>query len=239
MAGSTRDGMESITTTTVSMTTRDSLARLPTTFGEWEQETWLGRGEQSRHEFDLHDPAPADPHDQCPRGGAASDVVIDATTWAASTRWSGRRAHPRARAPAFNIYSGIIDILINPDGSVVPTTIYSSPSSLQMDGSFYHFWLAERGDVYPPTVTATTQRPGLSGAAFRLPVRPAHAVTAISQANPAPHRSMPTPRWSQQPALPVIKGEIRIVTLFTRTRPGHDQRQVRSFNVNNVNQPFL
>ena len=53
-----------------------------------------------------------------------SGVVIEASSWNVTNE--------RTRVPggAFNIYSGFIDILLNPDGSAVPTTIYSSPSSV-------------------------------------------------------------------------------------------------------------
>ena len=46
-----------------------------------------------------------------------------------------------------NPYTGYVDILLYPNGSVVPTTIYSTPSSFGMSGAFFHFWLAERSDV--------------------------------------------------------------------------------------------
>jgi len=83
-----------------------------------------------------------------------SNVVIDLTTWATT--------HERSRFPIppavngtgtsqiINPYSGSVDIVVNPDGSVVPTTIYSSPSSFGINGAFLHFWLAERSDVTAP-----------------------------------------------------------------------------------------
>lgn len=45
---------------------------------------------------------------------------------------------------------GSVDVLLDPAGRLVPTTIYSSPSSLGMGSSFLHFWLADRGDVGLP-----------------------------------------------------------------------------------------
>jgi hypothetical protein len=33
---------------------------------------------------------------------------------------------------------------------VVPSTVYSSPSSFGLNGAFLHFWLAERSDVTAP-----------------------------------------------------------------------------------------
>ena len=48
-----------------------------------------------------------------------------------------------------------MDILLNPNGTVVPTTEYSSPSSFGMNSAFYHFWLAERGDLFDPVANAS------------------------------------------------------------------------------------
>ncbi len=139
---------------------------------------------------------------------------------------------------AFNLYSGLIDVLINPDGSVVPTTIYSSPSSLQMDGSFYHFWLAERGDVYPPTFTAasktTTAAPSLvAGYPFSLP-QPLSANLASSPNGVNSYNAL----VMANPAVPYLKGEMRIVTLFTRTGQ-ITTNESPIFDVNNVSQPFF
>jgi hypothetical protein len=81
-----------------------------------------------------------------------SNVVIDATT-ALTTR-------ERSRLP-IDPLTGYVDILIKPDGSVVPTTIYSSPSSV-LPGLvpwFTHFWLAERADVVPPVGTVSPELP--------------------------------------------------------------------------------
>ncbi len=46
-----------------------------------------------------------------------------------------------------NKYTGFVDILLNPDGSVRPSVFYSTPSSIGMAGAFAHFWLGERADV--------------------------------------------------------------------------------------------
>ena len=70
------------------------------------------------------------------RSHLPSNIVIDLTTWA-----THRRSDPACRS---NPYTGYVDILLNPTGDVVPTTLYSSPSSLGLAGAFYHFWLAER-----------------------------------------------------------------------------------------------
>ena len=75
-----------------------------------------------------------------------TNVVIDLTTWG-NPAVSGSA---RGRSPpggAINPITGYVDILLNPNGTVVPTTIYSTPSSFGMSGAFFHFWLAERSDV--------------------------------------------------------------------------------------------
>ncbi len=46
-----------------------------------------------------------------------------------------------------NPYSGTVDIVLKPDGTVVGTTIFSSQSSIGLAGSFLHCWLSERSDV--------------------------------------------------------------------------------------------
>ena len=58
----------------------------------------------------------------------------------------------RSRLPV-DPTTGYVDILLNPNGTVVPTTVYSSPSSFGMNSAFYHFWLAERGDLFDPLAT--------------------------------------------------------------------------------------
>jgi len=88
-----------------------------------------------------------------------SNVIIDLTTWA-TTHERSRFPLPTSLLPTngagqptsqvVNPYSGSVDIVVNPDGSVVPTTVYSSPSSFGINGAFLHFWLAERSDVTAP-----------------------------------------------------------------------------------------
>ena len=161
-----------------------------------------------------------------------SDVVIDASGWGLGT-------NERTRVPssAFNAFSGVIEIMINPDGSVVPTTLYSSPSSLGMSGAFYHFWLAERGDVYPPTLnSAGVPAPLATGDPFYLPM----PLSAISQANPTAAATLDAyfGLVAATPGLPYLKGELRIVTLFSRSGQ-ITTNENPTFNVLNVNQPFL
>lgn len=83
-----------------------------------------------------------------------AQVVIDATSW------SGTRE--RSRLPV-DRFTGSVELLINPDGTAVPTTLYSTPSSVGMDGAFLHFWLAERPDVASPAVGVSPAVPAPKG----------------------------------------------------------------------------
>src|SRR5262249_44755020 len=65
-------------------------------------------------------------------------MVIDAT--------SSFDTRERSRLPV-NPFNGYVDIILNPDGTVLPNVQYSSPSSFNLGASFYHFWLAERQDL--------------------------------------------------------------------------------------------
>jgi prepilin-type N-terminal cleavage/methylation domain-containing protein len=165
-----------------------------------------------------------------------SDVVIDASSWGAATFWGGQPERSRVPGSAFNIYTGVIDVLVNPDGSIVPTTVYSSPSSMQMNAAFFHFWLAERGDIYGPTVA--NGAPALaSGFNFTLPMPP--DAISLSQSAPfgTPTKDAYATLMTQLP-LPVLKGESRIVTLFTRSGQ-ISTNDNPTFNVLNVSQPFF
>ena len=83
-----------------------------------------------------------------------SNVVVDLTTWATTQERS------RLQVDRF---TGFVDVMVYPNGSVVPTTIYSTPSSIGMAGAFAHFWLAERSDVQAPTGTVAPTLPTPAG----------------------------------------------------------------------------
>ena len=108
-----------------------------------------------------------------------SNVVVDLTTWN-STR-------ERSRLPV-NLYTGCVEVLVNPGGDVVPTTIYSTPASFGMSSAFFHFWIAERSDVFNPG-TGTT-----------APLLPLPAGIGAS------------PQDGRQ-----IQGPYQLLTLFTRS----------------------
>ncbi|MGC8641511.1 MAG: pilus assembly FimT family protein [Isosphaeraceae bacterium] len=140
-----------------------------------------------------------------------TNVVIDATTWAAPPGVTQTVFPPyvqeRSRFPipalgfgstsqVVNPYSGTIDIMVNPDGSVVPTTIYSSPTSFGLNGAFLHFWLAERSDVTGPVLNANG-----------VPV-------------PGTFSYLPLPAGLAPTNLPTgaeLKGEYSLLTVYSRT----------------------
>ena len=131
--------------------------------------------------------------------------------------------------------------MINPDGSVVPTTLYSSPASIGMAGAFYHFWLAERGDVYPPPSTPTASDvDGVVGSDRAIPFLLPMPLTAISQSSPTATATADAyaPLALANASLPVLKGELRIVTVFSKTGQ-ISTNENPTFNVLNTNQPFL
>lgn len=112
---------------------------------EWELEQWIGAIGQR---VSVPYTARRRPY---PTSGSReialpTSVVIDLSTWG-STR-------ERSKLPV-NPWTGEVEVLVQPDGTVVPTMIYSSPSSFGMDSAFDHFWLAERSDVGMPSGSAT------------------------------------------------------------------------------------
>jgi prepilin-type N-terminal cleavage/methylation domain-containing protein len=116
-----------------------------------------------------------------------TNVVVDLTTWNTNIFTAGSE---RSRVPV-NPYTGYVDILVNPDGTVVPTTIYSSPASFGMGSAFFHLWLADRSDVVPPVLpTAKSIPPYL----------------------PVPQGLAPALFGGQ-----AIKGNYGLLTLFSRT----------------------
>ena len=134
-----------------------------------------------------------------------SNVVVDLTTWNAqyfnatfSSTTGVSYVSERSRLPV-DPTTGYVDILLYPNGTVVPTTEYSSPSSFGMNSAFYHFWLAERGDLFDPAANP--------GVPYLLPMVPGPGsayLTAYPNANdPLGTRA--------------LKGERRLMTLFTRT----------------------
>jgi prepilin-type N-terminal cleavage/methylation domain-containing protein len=127
-----------------------------------------------------------------------TNVVIDMTTW-------GNAFQERSQFPpgVINPFTGYVDILLYPNGTVVPTTIYSAPSSFGMGGAFFHLWLAERSDVAAIKLDQNGNAiPLVTGQPVFLPVGTIKQQLALA-ANPYTGQS--------------LQGEYRIVSLFTRT----------------------
>ena len=126
-----------------------------------------------------------------------SNVVVDLTTWNPSVFGSGFVSE-RSRLPV-DPTTGYVDILLYPNGTVVPTTEYSSPSSFGMNSAFYHFWLAERGDLFDPVAN--------TGIPYLLPMVPG---STYPGGTPYPFPNDPL-------GTRALKGERRLMTLYTRT----------------------
>jgi hypothetical protein len=155
---------------------------------EWEQEAWLGDANKGLTSVPYTIRRRPSPIPGAREISLPTSMVIDATSW-------GNAAPERSRLPLKSSgarFSGYVDILLNPDGTVIPTTIYGTPSSVGMDQAFYHFWLAERQDL-ARVVLPTGQ------AVPTLPVPPG------------------VPTGVTYPGDAQIKGQYSIVTLFART----------------------
>ena len=142
-----------------------------------------------------------------------SNVVVDLTTWNPSAFGAGY-VKERSRLPV-DATTGNVDILLYPNGTVVPTTLYLSPSSFGMNSAFYHFWLAERGDLFDPIANANVP--------YLLPM-------VAGSPN--------YPNASDSYGTRALSGERRLMTLYTRTGQ-LITNQVETFNGNNPVLPFL
>lgn len=180
---------------------------------EWEPEAWHGslggKGAVNvAYSIDRRPvPGPASRSMSLPSG-----VVIDLTTWGANLE--------RSRVgPFMNTTTGFVDIMVNPDGTIAPSSPYSSPSSFGMGSTFVHIWLANRSDLLPPS-------------GLQVPSLPVGVIG--SSASPMPY---PGPR---------ILGDYAIVTIFTRSgkvsvsdNPPFDDPSSPSSGVYNPGWPFL
>lgn len=134
-------------------------------------------------------------------------VVVDLTGWALNQP-------ERSRLPVDPV-SGTVDILLDPSGRVIPTTRYSSPTSFGMNQSFYHIWVAERSDLAelrsdggtPPSAV-----PLVTGGAFYLPMP-----LGMNRESDADGPNGYDLLVNSNPTLPYLKGEMRLLTLSTRT----------------------
>lgn len=169
----------------------NNLDGVPDNLPEWERETWRGSiasHSQANLAYTIERrPAPG-PNAQAV--ALPSAMVVDATTWHTSRE--------RSRLPV-NPLTGVVDIVVNPDGTVVPTTVYSTPSSRGMSAAWLHVWLAEREDVIAPREdSGGNLLPWAPGAAYTLPIpEPGSAVGSL----PGPY----------------LKGERMLVSLEVRS----------------------
>lgn len=98
---------------------------------EWEQETWLGSLTASVTGQPYTIRRRPVPGQNARETVFPSNVVLDLS---------------RSKIPT-NPLTTAIDIIVYPDGSMAPALLYSTPSSITLGGSFFHFWLAERSDI--------------------------------------------------------------------------------------------
>ena len=124
------------------------------------------------------------------------NVVVDFTSW-------GNPSPERSRVPAlaFDTYNGYVDILVYPNGQLVPSTYFSSPASMGLSSNFIHLWLAERGDVASPAGTFVNGNWSVPS----LPSLPIGTIQRVPGSVNVPYNG------------PQIKGEYRLVSFFART----------------------
>ncbi len=66
-------------------------------------------------------------------------VVIDATAWNTTAE--------RSRLP-IDSNTLYVDVMVQPNGQVIPNSLYSNPAAFGLAAAFYHFWLTDREDVH-------------------------------------------------------------------------------------------
>jgi prepilin-type N-terminal cleavage/methylation domain-containing protein len=145
---------------------------------EWESEVWdaaLAGGVTAVPYVIRRRPAPVP---SALAEGLPAGVVIDCTTWATSRERSRCLLDP---------YTGVVELLVNPDGSLVQQMLYSTPASLPMAAAFVHLWVCERGAIAAPAASGPPYLPMPSG----TPGRPSMA--------------------------PPLEGERRLVSIHART----------------------
>jgi hypothetical protein len=148
-------------------------------------------------------------------------IVIDATSW------NSPAGAERSRLPV-DPRTLYVDILVNANGQVVPTTAYSSPTAFS-NLPFYHFWLTEREDVHelsdlwglnPSSPLGAAANPN-SGSSFELPLPSSF------------YANLGTPPASGT----ALRGERALVTLFARTGQ-ITNNTLENFSITDINAPF-
>lgn len=176
-------------------------------------------------------------------------VVIDLTTWNAAAATptpapTATQSYPpllpeRSRLP-IDPFSGYVDIMIDQTGRVIPPGagasaggggIYYANSPIA-SLPFYHFWITEREGVVAPLWDGPT------ASTPYIPVRnPNFGITATSQ-----NYFLPMPQGTLDSQGnpyngPFLKGERRLVTLFTKTGQ-IVANSIETFNVNDTSTPY-
>ncbi|MEW4568751.1 type II secretion system protein [Tautonia sp. JC769] len=114
----------------------------------------------------------------------------------------------RSRVPIDPV-TGIVDLMIYPNGQVVPSTPYGLRQSMTTGFPFYFLWIAAREDVHAPPVGATS------------------AVQPL----------LPMPREYNLPRPEFLEGYRRMVTISPNS--GHSSvSEITTFNPSNVNAPY-
>lgn len=195
--------------------------------GEWEKESWQGASANVATGLKYtiaRRPTPVT---------ASRDVILPSGVVIDLTGWNGTQE--RSRLPV-NPYTGYVDILVYPNGQVVPTTIYSSPSSIGMAGAWFHFWIAERGDVgfFNDPASAVNYWSLGQGTA------PATPLLSVGVFSP-----LVTPSPANPYTGPIIKGEYYLLSLAAKTgqltsadSPGFDDPASPINGSYNVSVPF-
>jgi prepilin-type N-terminal cleavage/methylation domain-containing protein len=171
-------------TTTVTWTdpTSGSQKQVTVQRNEWEPENWHGSlltANTVNVPYTIRRrPAPSSGAREV---ALPTGVVIDATTWNGTLE--------RSRLPIHGYNNGLVDIMVNPDGTAYSVLLYGTQASMPLGGSFFHFFLSDRQDVMAPSGTA------------------------------APTLAIPMPGGADANAYqgPTFKGDWGVVTLNSRT----------------------
>ncbi len=187
-------------------------------------------------------------------------VVIDLTTWNGLSATPNGTLPERSRLPV-DPYSFYVDVMIGPDGQVLTASAGQSAGA-QSTGSttnfptsnmpFYHFWIAEREDVYDPMFGLTTSNvpqaqvphsnPGNNGTLTPPVVNllPMPQGTVGQWFAPSNGAITPQPYVPPQANGPYLKGDMRLVTLFVKSGQVITYDLGPSdFDPTDINQPYM
>ena len=141
-------------------------------------------------------------------------VVIDLTTWNATGARGAGGLQPtlpeRSRLP-IDPYSHTVDVMLTPDGQVMSANAGQSAGAMSSgtfptgNMPFYHFWIAQREDVYDPLFGTTTAISFVNGTPTPVPGPVAGTFIQVPVANPNYNPSNPPP---QTYLLPMPQGTV-------------------------------